>query len=512
MKFTPPPFQPGIPIKSSELFVWREGDIKSIQRAIENSINISIVSERRLGSTSLLLQIANPNGLIVLPEKFICVYVNFQELSIEYTTDDVFNFIGNAIRKKVEKQSDVTFDEHTGWHTLLEQVDNAGWKICLLIDEFDMVLSCPKLGVDFFNSLRSSYNQSLSYLISSHLALNVIEHAVVGKDRIASSFHNIFMTHRLRLFTHSEARTLIKQYFKAGRDDHDSDIAMMLENKLENEMPFILDTTGFHPYLLQVFLYHLCANMESDVWSFDESRDLALADSSRDLESYFQYLWDNNSSPESREIIAKIGDAEIDIDSIDHVYAARLEDRGLVIRDGTHINLFSKLFSAWCLREVNRDKDHVVINRGTMRNQIFISYSHKDSEWLDKLKTHLKPLERNHSISMWDDTKILAGSKWKIEIQNALKTAKVAILLVSPDFLASDFIANHELPHLLNAAEKEGLTIIWIAVRPSLYAKTELAEFQSVNNPSMPLSSLTRSKVDKILVQIAEQVEKAMNS
>jgi nucleoside phosphorylase len=145
------------------------------------------------------------------------------------------------------------------------------------------------------------------------------------------------------------------------------------------------------------------------------------------------------------------------------------------------------------------------------RTSAFISYSHKDKKYLDELHVHLAQYVRMEVVDFWDDTKISPGSKWHDEIKKALQLAKVAVILVSADFLASNFIATDELPPLLAAAEQEGAIILPVILRPCAFKDTNLAQFQAVNAPSKPLSNMTRGKREEVWAKVAELIKDTLN-
>ena len=161
----------------------------------------------------------------------------------------------------------------------------------------------------------------------------------------------------------------------------------------------------------------------------------------------------------------------------------------------------------------SKTKSKSIQYKKAKRDKVFISYSHKDKRWLKKVQTHLKALEKEGiSVNLWDDTQIKSGMKWRKEIEKALSAAKVAIMLVSTGFLASDFISEDELPPLLKAAEDDGATILPLILKVCRYTSHKnLSEFQSVNDPKKPLSKLSANDQDEVLVNLTDRIAELMN-
>lgn len=162
-------------------------------------------------------------------------------------------------------------------------------------------------------------------------------------------------------------------------------------------------------------------------------------------------------------------------------------------------------------------KDSLINNIATIKEhspqeekkQIFISYAHADGKWLNLLKKHLNVLNKAISdFDYWDDTRIKTGKNWKEEISNSLSKAQIAILLVSTNFLASDFIQNNELPKLLQKAEIEGTKILSVIISPCRFTKTkDISKFQAVNSPDKTLLECTEAEKERFMLKLMDDIE-----
>lgn len=142
---------------------------------------------------------------------------------------------------------------------------------------------------------------------------------------------------------------------------------------------------------------------------------------------------------------------------------------------------------------------------------IFISYSHKDVAWRDHLATHLRALQLQDSLTFWTDEDIGMGEDWLEKIQDAMNTASVAVMLVSPDFLASGFIIREEVRRLLERREQDQMPVFPILVRPCVWKRVPwLARLQMRPANATALSAGSAHQIDEHLTAIVEEIDAAL--
>jgi hypothetical protein len=150
--------------------------------------------------------------------------------------------------------------------------------------------------------------------------------------------------------------------------------------------------------------------------------------------------------------------------------------------------------------------------KNMVRDSVFISYSHQDERFREELETHLKPYLRT-GITAWSDRQIQPGSQWFDEIKAALARTSVAVMLVSPKFLASDFIHEQELGPLLKQAEAGGVRILWVLIRDCAYRETPLKDYQAVvSPPDKPFDQIRAPERATAWRKVCEEIKKQATS
>ena len=156
----------------------------------------------------------------------------------------------------------------------------------------------------------------------------------------------------------------------------------------------------------------------------------------------------------------------------------------------------------------NSMKETLSKENGYKKLNIFISYSHEDKDYLNRLQIHLKVLKYLYgNIDAWSDERIRLGDHWKDEIKQAMDNASVAILLVSTDFLASDFVENNELPEILKKEKQRNLKIFCLLVKPCLFTDSCLSEFQAANPPEKTLVEMNEAQQDRVYLKLMDEIK-----
>ena len=142
--------------------------------------------------------------------------------------------------------------------------------------------------------------------------------------------------------------------------------------------------------------------------------------------------------------------------------------------------------------------------------KIFISYAHEDSKFKDDLVIMLASMQRRGIIDAWQDRRIEPGDEWYQEIEQAMNQCDLALMLVSKNFLASRFIQDEELPHLLERRRAEGMRVVPVIIRPCMWnSEPVLQDLQALPQDGRAVITFPEEtgERDQVWVEIAQVIE-----
>ena len=139
---------------------------------------------------------------------------------------------------------------------------------------------------------------------------------------------------------------------------------------------------------------------------------------------------------------------------------------------------------------------------------LFYSYSHRDEQFRDELEKHLSTLRRLGQIRSWHDRRIGPGDEWKQEIDQNLKSADIILLLISPDFIASEYCYAVETELALKRHNAKEATVIPVLLRPVDFKGLPFADLQMLPKDTYPIAKW--ASVDDAYKNVAEGIREAV--
>jgi uncharacterized protein len=354
------PFYYGSAIKQGQLFTGRQQEISAISEAVSTSSCISIVGERRVGKTSLLLHFLDPvvqqqNGLN--PTQYIFTFFDFQGYPTITPTEFWYQllsdirkhlFATSVLMQQTEtllNQKEIGFADVENW---FKSFQVTGLRLVILFDEFDIATANPNFTLTFFSGLRKLAYYSLSYIVASHRPLSDLYFA--HPDALGSHFFNIFRRITLGGFTVSDVEVLLDKALVGTSITFDTSDRKVL-NLLADSHPFFLQIAAY--FLFDAYRYgHHSRGQIDYIWVQEHIRDNAI--------EHFRYYWDNSEIGEQL-LLATF--ALLDPNELDHyklypqssdLILHRLQERVLIVKDQQNKpRIFSTLFEDWVAETVS---------------------------------------------------------------------------------------------------------------------------------------------------------------
>jgi len=273
-------------IRNPAMFFGRINDLKRIYTLLANMQSISITGDRRMGKSSLLYCLAQPEMQQKIGRydfsNHIFVHSDLQG-SIYNSSNEFFGDLLQKLQKQLAGREGFHFDlagKHTAFEQAVDQVNRCGLKLVFLFDEFDYVTKNERFDAPFFSFMRYiANNYDCSLITASRQRLAELCHQGI----VDSPFFNIFVSLKLGDLEATEAHALITEPARKGG------------YALEKETDWVIDLAGQHPFLIQILCFHLFNNLQTNrLTSHAQVEEFFL----QETEDHFKYAWQHMSNGE----------------------------------------------------------------------------------------------------------------------------------------------------------------------------------------------------------------------
>jgi hypothetical protein len=293
------PYTPRKPITNPYMFFGRkktkDGILKDIYRKQMQSR--CIIGERRIGKTSLLYQIMNESGREYEDNSdsfsFIKTDMNFYPQS---SPEDILKEWTRDIAKSSEYEKSVD-GGYLHFKRFIEEINESGYKIVILLDEFEATIKNPHLNRDFFEYLRAlTQHYDIAFILFSRVPLQYFLRNEKYSSIFSSPFFNTLNISYLTFLEEEDAKNLIiEPSARMGID-------------LTSHIDFVLKRAYYHPFLIQV----MCEILVNEKRGSDVHTDGVMKEFKIQTEEFFSYLWTHSEPDEKEGLRNLVQDRDID--------------------------------------------------------------------------------------------------------------------------------------------------------------------------------------------------------
>ncbi|MBN2393688.1 MAG: protein kinase [Anaerolineae bacterium] len=287
----------GRPIRDFKHFYGRRQELGKLTNDVRNGQCLSVVGIRRIGKTSLARQLLAPDvrALYELGNELLCIYIDCSSAPLmQSAPGEIYTRIIQLVCRQLRQERQIELarpGESLSYYEFEDYIldlQDEGIRLVLLLDEFELLASNPRLGIDFFLGLRALHiEHELTYITVSQRPLIDLE--FTEEEIFSSPFFNIFDMVRLGFFSRDESQELIR-------------VAGIFSPKDEE---FLIDLTGGHPLALQYACHFAFAQWQQTGAALTHTDHLNVLDQTQKaMEAQYRSYWNHLTIEQKRVLCA----------------------------------------------------------------------------------------------------------------------------------------------------------------------------------------------------------------